>query len=724
MTVIVERRKHDFLRADERYVYEPGGGTVRVGEVKIHLPRRPDEGMMKSHLLRTKDQKYRKEKVPENIGNWPRWEIQEFAASQWHRRLNGEWHMINGKPYYIPGPCIPFFDFWILESGKPTEFRYPALELFYFFYLYVEKNKDIFGLYDLKTRRVGDTANLSYILWERTTRFEGVRGGLQSYTDEMAAKTFGRIAKGNRNMPFFFKPVNSGSDKEFLAFMPPNEVATMKKIRERDQLTETSLDQEFLGSYMDYQATVTGKYDGEQLFTAYMDEILKIEPHRMDAIAQYNNLKRVVSLFGESHIYGKILVSSTVEKKEGKEDIKSTIEVAEWFWENSDPAQMGENPDSRTNSGMVRIFRGYKAGAPLDEWGLPRLEEATKFRDARIKKALKLGDTALLHDIYRKEPGTAEEALIEDNENCPLYPEICQIRIRQIEEGLDKHNNPIPNYRQPYVEGIFKWKNDKPNSSVEFIPIKNGPWHISQHPDQPNNVQMQKILSRNSMGKLEEAITWVPMNSAIYRGGSDPISSNPKIITKGSKGSIVVKRRLYMPSESKGKLKISDDGIILNPEAMKTNQPVADYLHRPNSPNEFFDQIILACWYYGMPIMIEMDKPEAFAYLRERHYHGFIMYEPIPILQARGRKGVGYPGVRSQGDVVGMYVTRLQMYISNYWPAIKHPRLLKDASRFIVKNRTKHDHTVGWGMAELGDMDNRYSEEEADTGWKHNPFSD
>lgn len=727
MTVISKRKIHNFPRAEERYVKEPGGKTVRISEVDVPLPKLPDERLIKGTDFLKKDQKFYKEVVPPDISTWPVWEIEEFARSQWHRRLNGEWYMIKGKPYYVPGPALPFFDFWILESGKPTQFRYPSLEIMTFFYEYCEPNPNIFGLYDLKTRRIGDTANLVYITWERTTRFKGVRGGLQSYTDAMAAKTFARLAKGHRNMPFFFRPNRSGSDKDYLAFMSPSEVNTMKKLRERERIAETTSDQEFIGSYLDYEATRTGKYDGEQLFTAYMDEILKIEPYRMDAIAQYNNLRRCASLFGETHIYGKILVSSTVEKREGSEDQKSTIEVAQYFWDNSDPAQMMENEDERTNCGLVRIFRGYQEGAPLDDYGFPKVEEARKFRDAKIAKALRTGDTSALHDIYRKEPGDPDEALIEDNEKCPLYPEICQMRVRQIEQGLDRYNNPIKNYRKPYTEGVFQWKNNRQNTEVVFIPMQNGPWHISQHPDTPNAVQMQHVLTRNAQGELEENLTWIPLNAPFFRLGSDPISANPRLVSKGSKAAITVKRRLYLPHEDQNILKFSADGVITNPEDMVTNQPVADYLFRPNKPTDFFDQLIMACWYWGSPVMIEMDKIEAYANMYERHYYGFVMYEPGEISHARGRKAATAHGVRSQGDVVGMYVTRLQMYISNYWAAVKHPRLLKDASRFIPAKRTKYDATVGWGMVELADMDSRYKSKETQedlTAWKHNPFSD
>jgi hypothetical protein len=720
----------NFIRADERYVksYAKNPKKIRIPdfEVPIKMPKLPDESLIKNINLRSKSQKYTPEVVPEDIHTWAEADINAYAESQWHRRINGEYQMIKGKPYYIPGPAIPFFDFWTLESGKRPEFRYSALSLFWLFYEFVEPHDDVFGIYDLKTRRIGDTANFIYMLWERTTRFKGVRAGIQSYKDEMAGKTFDRLAKGNRNMPFFFRPNHSGTDNEYLAFMAPKELNTLKKLKESKRIIENdSIDQQFLGSYIDYQPTVTGAYDGEQQFSLLMDEVLKIAPHRMDAIAQYNNLKRVVSLFGEMTIYGKIFVSSTVEQKEGaKDEQASTVEVGKWFWENSDPNELIDSEDGRTYSGLVRTFRGYKAGAKPDEWGFPMTDKATKFRDAKMAKALKAGDMKTVGDIQRKEPETPEEALMENNEKCPLYPEICQLRRNQIRRGLDKHGNVIPDYRSPTVEGRLEWKNDRRNTEVIFVPMKDGPWQFSQMPYQANNVVRTPLKIRNEMGHLVDSVTWLPMNAPFFRIGSDPISGNPKLKGHGSKGAITIKRR-WNPLAEPNKLNIKD-GIVLNPEDMVTNRIVGDYLHRPYDPKDFFEDVVKACWFFGAPVLIEMDKSECYVYMRDNGYSGFIMYEPRQITAGIKSRKKPYPGVHSSTPLVGLYTTKLQMYISNYWAAIDHPRILEQAGRFDPEKRTKFDAVVSWGMVEIADMENRYQAQEENAGdtrqWSHNPY--
>lgn len=695
---------------------------IEVGELQVPMPDMPPEREMKNYALKSAKQFYAKEQIPSGLKSKSKEELHGIAERQWHRRLNGEWQLIKGQPYYIPGPAVPFFDFWTLESGKSPDFRYSALTLFWAWCNFVERNENVFGLFDMKTRRIGDTANFLYLYWERVTRHRGVRGGMQSYKDEMAAKTFARCAKGARSMPYFFRPNRSGSEKEQLAYVRPSEVATMKSIKENDKLDYSREQEEFLGSYMDFQPTVNGAYDGEQLFMYFLDEVFKIAPFRMNAKEQWNNIKRCLSLFGESHVYGKAALCSTVEKKDasGKEEA-SSIDVANWFWENSDPSMLADSEDGRTVSGLVRLFRGYEDAARPDEWGFPMVEKARSFRKAKIAKAMKSGDPSDLHDIYRKEPASPGEALIEDNATAPLYPELCQLALSNLDSGLDRHGNPISGYRKPWAEGELVWANGR-NTSVEFVPRAGGPWHISQMPIRPNHVQVREMPVRGPDGNKIMAPTFVPLNGALYRGGADPISSNPKILTRGSEGAICIER-IFDPGFEEVPPEYGEHGQVLNPEQMATGQPVADYLFRPRSPDMYFEEIAKACFFYGMPIMLEMDKYEAYVWLNKHGYSGFVMQEPPGIALKRGRKSTPAPGVRASADIIGTYVTELQMYIAHWWPAIKHPRLLKEASRFTVAKRTKFDAVVAWGMCKIGLMDHRYAREGKSQEWAENPYA-
>ena len=710
------------IRAEDRYVatftsLDPE--TMRVGEVDVVLPDMPDEKDMFNFEKAIHDQKYTRTTLDKNMKVWGDHQLDMFAKSQWHRRINGEWWLIKGQPFYFPGGALLFFDYWTTKGGKSPTFRMEALEFFVFWYLYVERDPNLFGMFDLKCRRLGDTEKAMFVLWERTTRYRGVVAGLQSYTDTEAEKNYRRLIKGHRNMPYFFKPKHSGSDEKQLLFTKPTEVVTMKKLKEAER-AGFDVDHDFLNSEIHYEAAVTGKFDGQQLHTYSMDEVFKMDPSRMDVKAQWANMKKVMSLYNDAYIYGKAILSSTVEEKTKDADrkgIETTVEVAEYLWDNSNPHDRDEN--GRTYTGLARLFRGYQLAAKVDEWGFHQVEEATKFRNVSLSKARAKGDFAEVMNIFRKQPATPEEALSDSSDNCVLYPEMMHARLNQIKNGLDRYDNPIANYTPKVVEGELVWKNGMPYTEVEFIPKKGGKWHISQFPHIPNYVQTRYMEIMNLEGEREWSNVYYPMNMPIFRMGCDPYDS-ANVIGKGSDGSFTVKRRLDIASEIKD-IRFDSMGMIENVEDMTTNTYICDYKFRHKNPEFFYMDVVKTCWFFGCAVFPELDKPGLVNFMKRMKLHGFIQYEP-PALMPSSRRIAGQ-GVKATGQIVDTYVDLLKIYCGHYVWNQHHPRILRDWSRFIPAKRTKFDMSVATGFTEMADMDGRYKpEEEEGSRWTHSPL--
>lgn len=690
--------------------------TYQVGELRCVMPDVPDEKDMFNYGLKVKDQKYRRFELPKTK-RLKRSEADRLAELYWHRRLNGEWWLIKGEPYYIPGPATVFFDFWTKKTGGQPDFREEALEFFYAWYQYVERDPDVFGLYDMKTRRLGDTEKALFIVWERTTRYKFVRSGLQSYTDDEAQKNFQRLAQGNRHMPYFFKPRHSGADNNHLAFMKPSELMTHKKLREESGDIDLSQDgNEFLNSYIDYESTVTGKYDGDQLWTWYLDEIFKIKPHQMDVKAQFNNIRRVQSLHNEELIYGKSILTSTVEKLEARnDDLADTLEVAQYFYDNSNPNDRNEL--NRTTTGLVRVFRNYELAAKTDEYGFHLREKARAFRKKKLADLHKKGDFKGIIDTRRKEPDTVDDALTQASEKCPLFPELCSSRLNQLQNGLDRWGDPIADYVKPYRVGDLEWKGGQPFTEVVFIDNPNGDFHISQPPIRPNNVKKRRMqVYDSSMGKDVMKNVFIPGNMPYYRCGIDPYDAD-QIIGAGSRGGAAVKRRLFIPHEKK-KLKIDAHGEVENVEDMITNQFVADYLARKNNPYDAYMDFLKLMWWYGVAGFIELDKPGLTVWLRDVGCHGFIQYEPAAAIEGLNRKK-SRQGAKTTNMYVSMYVGALKQYISKYIWTCNHPRIVRQWMNFVTEKRTKFDLAVASGWTELADLENNYrpEEEEQDDSW-------
>lgn len=709
--------------AHELYTCSFSGGneTRLVSEVQIELPDMPPEEEMRNYDKAIKDQKFTREVIPDDIYTWPEWKIEEYAKAQWHRRLNGEWWLIKGEPFYIPGGALTFFDYWTTEGGKKPAFRMEALDFFLFWYMFVERDPNIFGMYDLKCRRLGDTEKIMFLVWERTTRFKNVKAGLQSYTDDEAAANFSRLTTGNANMPFFFKPLHSGSDKMCLAYMRPSEVMTLKKIREMSKRIDTKNEHEqFLNSYIDYESTQTGKYDGRQLFTYHLDEVFKIKPHLLNPKEQWKNIKKVQSLNNDMLIYGKSVFSSTVEEKTTGDVDETTIDIAEWFWDNSDPND--RNEFGRTYSGLARVFRGYEYNAPIDEYGFHQVEKARNFRDAKIKQYREKGDFAGLLDLYHKEPASPEEALSQASEKCVLFPEMCHARLNQIKNGLNRWDEKVAGYRPKVVEGELVWENGIRNTRVVFIPTKGGKWHISQHPLRPNAVSRRPGVYRKSDGTPVDMAMFRPDNMGYYRMGCDPYDAD-EVVGKGSDGAFTVKRRMYLPGETK-QLEFDEAGFIKNVEDMETNTYIVDYKYRHKNPYKFYDDVIKTCWYYGVAVFVELDKPGFAIWAKQNGYGGFLQYEPPSLLSATLRRNARQ-GAKATTDVVNTYVEKLVSYVSRYIWNQHHPRIIQNWARFIPAKRTKFDMSVATGFTELADDDNRYTTDNKKqrNNWSHSPYN-
>jgi hypothetical protein len=690
--------------------------TIKIGEYTIKLPDAPAEKDMINADKKRKERVWHRTRVPKGASSWSPEEADLFAKQQWHRRLNGEWWIIKDDPYYIPGPCIPFFDSWRTKNGQLAGFRYSALELFQFFYLVAEATPTAYGAFIVKPRRIGDSENFLYIVWERTTRFRNVRGGLQSFTDTEAGKNFSRIRTGHRGMPYYFKPNHTGSDNEALMMMPPSEIMTLKKLKEKagNIAGNVSMEGSFLGSMIDYEATKTGKYDGDQLFTYFLDEAWKIPIHQMNVQEQWNNIKEVQSLFASTLIYGKSIISSTVENPKSKSSEVEAIDVFDYFWDNSNPNELKEN--GQTYTGLLRYFRDFELAAPLDHWGFPRRDVARANRTAELKAAKEKKDLVKIVSIKRKYPSSIKDARTRLKLKAPLSPDKCEERLRQIEEGEDWRGNKIKDYRPKVVEGFFRWVGGQPFTRVEWVPAAGGRFHMSQQPLRPNAVRWEYREVRDSHGAMITKKVPVPLNMPFYRSGLDPYDAD-NTIGGGSEGALVIKRREMLNMERK--LKLDEHGKVLNVGDMETNTYVLDYIHRHVDPELFYMDCLMALWYFGVASFVEYDKPGFVNWANRNFLTAFLQYEPPQLLQGARKKA--RVGSKATGHVVSTYVDALAAYVPTYIWNNHHPRIIEQWKEFEPKERTKYDLAVATGFAEIGDFDNRYTQEASENsrGWKN-----
>ena len=142
-------------------------------------------------------------------------------------------------------------------------------------------------------------------------------------------------------------------------------------------------------------------------------------------------------------------------------------------------------------------------------------------------------------------------------------------------------------------------------------------------------------------------------------------------------------------------------------EDAPANSFFLEYLSRPPTAEIFFEDVLMALVFYGMPILAENNKPRLLYYLRRRGYRGFSMNRPDKIwnkLSITEKEIGGIPN--SSEDVKQAHAAAIESYINDHVGQLENEMgsmyfqdTLLDLSKFNINNRTKYDATISSGLA-------------------------
>ena len=138
------------------------------------------------------------------------------------------------------------------------------------------------------------------------------------------------------------------------------------------------------------------------------------------------------------------------------------------------------------------------------------------------------------------------------------------------------------------------------------------------------------------------------------------------------------------------------------------NQFFLEYVASPATSEIFFEDMLMALVFYGMPILAENNKPRLLYYLKRRGYRGFSMNRPDKLwnkLSLTEKEIGGIPN--SSEDVKQAHAAAIEMYIQSSVGMKKdgsHGNMyfnetLQDWAKFDINNRTKFDATISSGLA-------------------------
>jgi len=152
-----------------------------------------------------------------------------------------------------------------------------------------------------------------------------------------------------------------------------------------------------------------------------------------------------------------------------------------------------------------------------------------------------------------------------------------------------------------------------------------------------------------------------------------------------------------------------------------TNEFFLEYVARPQTAEIFFEEVLMACIFYGMPILIENNKPRLLYHFKNRGYRGFCMNRPdkhFNKLSKTERELGGIPN--SSEDVKQAHAAAVESYIEKHVGVLEDGeigmmpfvRTLEDWARFDISNRTAFDATISSGLAVMANQKHLYLPEQ------------
>jgi hypothetical protein len=604
----------------------------------------------------------------------------DYIDNEFIRREEGFWYINKGVPTYITGTHYMYLQWSKIDVGQP-DFR-EANRIFFIFWAACVSDARCYGMSYLKNRRSGFSFMASGECVNMATISTDARFGILSKSGADAKKMFtDKVVPISVNYPFFFKPIQDGMDrpKTELAYRVPASKFTRRSITSTDKAEAiTGLD-----TTIDWKNTGDNAYDGEKLKLLVHDESGKWE--RPNNIQNNWRVTKTTLRLG-SRIIGKCMMGSTSNALDkGGRNFKK-------LYDDSDVNK--RNANGQTRSGLYSLFipmewnyEGY-----IDSYGYPVFETPSKKVYGPDGISIKIGvieywnnevaglkeDQDGLNEFYRQFPRTTKHAF-RDESKMSLF------NLTKIYQQID-YNEDVNNNNQ-VTKGSFQWENGQKDSKVIFMPNKDGRFFITWVP--PIHLQNKRLV-KNGIN--------YPGNEHCGAFGCDPYDISGTVDKRGSNGSLHGLTKFSM-------------------EEVPPNHFFLEYIARPQTAEIFFEDVLMACIFYGMPILAENNKPRLLYYFKRRGYRGFAMNRPDKKrnkLSVTEREIGGIPN--SSEDIKQAHASAIETYIETFvgkkeagYGDTYFQRTLEDWAQFNINNRTSHDASISSGLALMACNKHRYA---------------
>ena len=672
------------------------GSVLYISGLHIALPKEPKECLQR-HSTQS-EQYWERKELPKplskisSIFQWnemptafkARWV--DYIEAEFDNREGGFWFLNNGKPTYITGAHYMYLQWTNIDVGYP-EYR-EANRILYIFWEACKADKRSFGMIYLKIRRSGFSFMSSSECVNTGTLVKDSRVGILSKTGSDAKKMFtDKVVPINSRLPFFFKPIMDGMDKPKteLAYRVPASKITKKNMYdiEEDEI-------EGLDTTIDWKNTDDNSYDGEKLLLLVHDESGKwLKPNNI--LNNWRVTKTCLRL--GSRIIGKCMMGSTSNAlSKGGGNFKKLY---------YDSDVLKRNANGQTKTGLYSLFipMEWNMEGFIDRYGQPVIDNVTeKIRgidnEYINQSALQYWknevdslkhDPDALNEYYRQFPRTESHAFRDESKQS-LF------NLTKIYQQIDYNDAMIT--EQHLTRGSFHWQNGIKDTKVYFTPDKRGRFIITWVPN--------KGIQNNNYTKNGKKF---PGNEHIGAFGCDSYDISGTVGGKGSNGALHGLTKFSM-------------------EEAPSSEFFLEYIARPQTAEIFFEDVLMACVFYGMPILIENNKPRLLYHFKNRGYRGFCMNRPDKqfIKLSKSEKELG--GIpNSSEDVKQAHAAAIESFIEanvglredEDMSSMYFNRTLEDWARFDINNRTRYDASISSGLAIMACQKHLYMPEKKES---------
>ena len=678
------------------------GQVVEISGLKIALPLAPEKCFQR-HESKA-EQYWEREELPrdlfriQSIFQWnekpkefkDQWV--DYIEKEFDRREQGYWFMNNGVKTYITGSHYMYLQWSSIDVGYP-DFR-EANRIYWIFWEACRADPRSFGMIYLKIRRSGFSFMSSSECVNIGTLARDARIGILSKTGADAKKMFtDKVVPINSRLPFFFKPIMDGMDKPKteLAYRVPASKITKKNMYETDDNDVDGLD-----TSIDWKNTEDNSYDGEKLLFLAHDESAKwTKP--VNIKENWRVTKTCLRL--GSKIIGKCMMGSTSNAlSKGGQNYKDIYE---------DSNVKYRNANGQTKSGLYALFvpMEWNMEGFIDIYGHPVFNKpaapikgvdgnlikngAIDYWDAEVD-SLK-SDADALNEFYRQFPRTESHAFRDESKSSIF-------NLTKIYQQIDYNDSMI---KEHYItRGSFSWKDGIKDTQVIWTPDPRGRFTMSWAP--PKHMQ-NNVHVRNGIN--------YPGNEHLGSFGCDSYDISAVVGGRGSNGALHGMTKFHM-----------DDAPV--------NEFFLEYIARPQTAEIFFEEVLMACVFYGMPILVENNKPRLLYHLKNRGYRGFSINRPdkqFAKLTKTERELGGIPN--SSEDVKQSHASAIESYIekfvgldsegkyreSDLMGTMPFTRTLEDWAKFDINDRTKFDACISSGLAIMANQKHLYVPEKKES---------